>query len=219
MKNPLKQIKITQLFGANPDMYKRYGMKGHNGLDFRATVGTPVYAAHDGALDNIDTSSGYGKHILIKNKEYVTCYAHLSNFKEQTNPNVITGDLIGYTGNTGNSTGPHLHFGVRQLDINGNIKDYDNGYWGWQNPLPYFEPEAEAKSLINRIFNIFSAHIAKPKGALAIIPDDHGKLYLIINGEKHEAVGKDKIIEAMLVLLAVGVSKSDISKIPTGEKI
>ncbi len=217
MKNPLKEIKITQPFGVNPEMYKVYGMKGHNGLDFAAPINTEVYAAIDGHATSKQDKNGYGNHIIQINKEYAVCYAHLFESKVPQGAFVKTGQLIGYTGNTGNSTGPHLHFGVRELDPEGNIEDYNNGFWGWKDPIPYFEPEAEAKLLIARIYNQFSGQILKPKAALVIIPDDHGKVYLIKNGQKHEAKGKEKIIEAILGVVSMGVSKSDISKIPEGK--
>ena len=219
MKNPLKEINITQAFGANPDKYKVYGMKGHNGLDFRASIGTPVFAAHDGEIKTKVDDTGYGKHAIVANKEFVTCYAHLERFAAVPQSKVQAGDLIGFTGNTGNSTGPHLHFGVRELDMEGNIRDYDNGYWGWKNPIPYFEPEAEANSLIGRIFSIFKQQQIEPKAALAIIPDDHGRVYLIKNGEKREAKDTGKIIEAILAVNSVGISQSDISKIKTGRNL
>lgn len=122
LKWPLDQVLITQYFGntsfatANPSFYKG---KGHNGIDFRASVGTPVKASASGvvqATGNTDLVAGcysYGKWILIKhNNGLSTIYAHLSLISVTQGQNVIVGDTIGYSGNTGLTTGPHLHFGV-----------------------------------------------------------------------------------------------------------
>ena len=219
MKKPLKHIRITQHFGENHAMYKVYGMKGHNGLDFGAETDTEVYATIDGEIDNIPDKSGYGMHVVQVNNEYAVIYAHLSKFEAPQGSEVNAGTLIGRIGMTGNTTGPHLHFGVRILDKEGNIENYDNGYWGWVDPIPLLEPEEEAKSILNKIFELFKVRCSNPAAALIIIPDDYGRVYLVKNNEKRLAEGKDKIIEAILATLSVGVSKSDASKIRTGSKI
>lgn len=108
---------ITQHMG---EVSKLYRGKPHNGLDIGAPVGTPVFAAESGlvlAVDNNDKSSWqkyqYGKYVLIKHENgLATLYAHLSKQNVIKGQNVSRGDLIGYVGNTGYSTGPHLHFGV-----------------------------------------------------------------------------------------------------------
>jgi len=109
--------RITQHQGEVSYLYRG---KPHNGLDIGAPIGTPVYAADDGvveAADNNDKNSyrryQYGKYVLIKhNNNLATLYAHLSRYTVGKGANVRRGDLIGYSGNTGYSTGPHLHFGV-----------------------------------------------------------------------------------------------------------
>lgn len=117
---PLDKIKITQYFG-NTKFAKSgaYNGKGHNGVDFRASLGTKVKAALTGIVEmtgNTDEVKGcysYGKYVLIKhNNGLSTLYAHLSFIKVNKGDAVITGDTIGYSGNTGYSTGPHLHFTV-----------------------------------------------------------------------------------------------------------
>lgn len=120
---PIKLVKdggigrITQRVGEISYLYKG---KPHNGLDIGAPIGTPVYAAEDGiiaAVDNNDRSYyrkyQYGKYIFIKhNNNMSTLYAHLSKQIVRVGDGVKRGDLIGYSGNTGYSTGPHLHFGA-----------------------------------------------------------------------------------------------------------
>jgi murein DD-endopeptidase MepM/ murein hydrolase activator NlpD len=113
---------VTQFFGNTPFATQNpqvYGGKGHNGIDFRASVGTRVMAASDGMVEdvgNTDTIPGcysYGKWVLIKhNNGLSTLYAHLSLIKVQKGQNVKRGELIGYSGQTGYATGSHLHFTV-----------------------------------------------------------------------------------------------------------
>lgn len=119
---PLDRIKVTQLFGGtefaqtNPGVY---GRPFHNGTDFAAPVGTTVKAALSGVVKgtgNTDSVKGcysYGKWILVEHFNGLsTLYAHLSLIKVGEGDKVTTSDILGYTGNTGYSTGPHLHFAV-----------------------------------------------------------------------------------------------------------
>ncbi|MBT4207679.1 peptidoglycan DD-metalloendopeptidase family protein [bacterium] len=117
---PLDSVKVTQYFG-NTEFAQSggYNGNGHNGMDFRASSGTKVKAALTGvvtAVGNTDAVPGcysYGKFLLIKhNNGLTTLYAHLSFISAKKGDTVITGDTIGYSGNTGYSTGPHLHFTV-----------------------------------------------------------------------------------------------------------
>jgi len=109
--------RITQHQGEVSYLYRG---KPHNGLDIGAPLGTPVYAADDGVVEAVDNNDKnfyrkyqYGKYVLIKhNNNLATLYAHLSRYTVGKGANVRKGDLIGYSGNTGYSTGPHLHFGV-----------------------------------------------------------------------------------------------------------
>lgn len=98
----------------------------HRAIDLRAAVGTPVYAAEDGTVDWVQAWDGhstsgdqsYGNLVRIRHADYndgklQTLYAHLKESKVKYGQTVKEGELIGYSGNTGNSTGPHLHFEVR----------------------------------------------------------------------------------------------------------
>lgn len=91
---------------------KRY--RAHLGVDYAAPTGTPIKSSGNGTVTFIGTQGGYGKVIKIKHASgYTTLYAHLSRFaKIKTGQKVKQGELIGYVGSTGMSTGPHLHFGV-----------------------------------------------------------------------------------------------------------
>jgi murein DD-endopeptidase MepM/ murein hydrolase activator NlpD len=88
--------------------------KMHNGIDFAASIGTPVYATADGSVTKVDVRfSGYGKMVEIDHGfGYRTRYAHMHDFAVKRGQQVKRGDLIGYVGNTGLSTAPHLHYEV-----------------------------------------------------------------------------------------------------------
>ena len=97
---------------------KTQGIHGNNGVDFGANIGTPVYAALDGVVTltrgGDSWNGGYGNYIVIKhNNGTQTLYAHLSNISINKGQNVERGQVIGKSGNSGQSTGPHLHFEVR----------------------------------------------------------------------------------------------------------
>jgi murein DD-endopeptidase MepM/ murein hydrolase activator NlpD len=88
--------------------------KMHTGIDFAATIGTPIYSTADGTIDVVDVSfSGYGKMIEIDHGfGYRTRYAHMHDFAARKGQKIKRGELIGYVGNTGLSTAPHLHYEV-----------------------------------------------------------------------------------------------------------
>jgi murein DD-endopeptidase MepM/ murein hydrolase activator NlpD len=115
---PLTNVRITQYFGDTAfSRTAAYKGNGHNGIDLGAAIGTPVLSALDGVV--WDTNLGvapncqYGKWVLIKHADGLsTLYAHLSSIKVSAGQSVSTGDVLGYSGETGYATGPHLHFGV-----------------------------------------------------------------------------------------------------------
>jgi murein DD-endopeptidase MepM/ murein hydrolase activator NlpD len=119
---PVDNVFITQYFGSTPFATKNpqvYNGSGHNGVDFRASIGTPIKASKSGvvvAIGNTDAQCrgvSYGKWVLIEhNNNLSTLYAHLSLIKVQKGQKIALGELVGYSGNTGYVTGPHLHFGV-----------------------------------------------------------------------------------------------------------
>jgi len=88
-------------------------LKMHKGMDFTAPVGTEIYSTGDGIVEKIGWTGGYGKTILINHGYgYKTRYAHCSKYNCRRGQKVKRGDLIGYVGNTGQSTAPHLHYEV-----------------------------------------------------------------------------------------------------------
>lgn len=116
---PLESVRVTQYFGNTAFAASgAYNGKGHNGIDLAASIGTPIHAALSGvvqATGNTDTAGCYsfGKWVFIKHGNGLsTMYAHLSQIDVAGGQSVATGQLIGYSGETGYATGPHLHFGV-----------------------------------------------------------------------------------------------------------
>lgn len=86
----------------------------HQGIDIANQTGTPIYATASGTVSRVDFDPGYGKRIIINHRGgYETVYAHLYGFLVQTGESVTKGQIIGLMGNTGLSTGPHLHYEVR----------------------------------------------------------------------------------------------------------
>jgi murein DD-endopeptidase MepM/ murein hydrolase activator NlpD len=116
---PVDQPFVTQKFGRTVDARRLYSSGTHNGIDFRASRGTPVKAAADGIVvatgdtDQICRWASYGKWVLVRHQNGLsTLYAHLDLIKVKEGDGVSTGSLIGYSGFTGYATGPHLHFTV-----------------------------------------------------------------------------------------------------------
>lgn len=120
---PLDTVRITQFFGNTlfaSQNAQIYNGNGHPGVDFGIPVGTKIRVADDGVIEgtgNTDTVPpkcySYGKWILVRHSNGLsTLYAHLSMIKANSGDVVKRGDVIGYSGNTGYSTGPHLHFSV-----------------------------------------------------------------------------------------------------------
>lgn len=106
---------ITAYFGKKRNHPKISKGKIHSGIDIRAIIGTPVLAAADGLIIKAATKGDWGNLIIISHSDgYETWYAHLQGFNIKEKQEVKKGDIIGYVGNTGLSTGPHLHYEVKQ---------------------------------------------------------------------------------------------------------
>ncbi len=117
---PVDSVNITQYFGNTAFAASgAYNGKGHNGIDLAASVGTPIRSALAGTVigtGNTDAVRGcysFGKWVMVKHANGLsTMYAHLSVISVSQGAQVDTGQLLGYSGETGYATGPHLHFGV-----------------------------------------------------------------------------------------------------------
>jgi murein DD-endopeptidase MepM/ murein hydrolase activator NlpD len=114
LRTPLDVVRVTSKFGMRKHPILGYS-RMHKGVDFAAGTGTPIFAAGNGVIARIEKQRGYGNYILIRhNSKYSTAYAHMSRFAKglKKGSKVNQGDVIGYVGSTGMSTGPHLHYEV-----------------------------------------------------------------------------------------------------------
>ena len=114
LKTPLDGAKLSSGFGMRKHPISGFN-KMHKGIDFAAPKGTPIYAGGNGVIEFVGRNGGYGKYIRIRhNNNYKTAYAHLSGYKSGISKGVRVnqGDVIGFVGSTGISTGPHLHYEI-----------------------------------------------------------------------------------------------------------
>jgi len=128
---PVKNEDLKRMasgFGYRSDPFTK-ARKMHEGMDFTAPTGTPIYATGDGVVKNADNSlSGYGNHIEITHGfGYLTLYGHLSKYKVRAGQRVKRGDVIGFVGSTGRSEAPHLHYEVHK---DGKVVNPINFYYG-----------------------------------------------------------------------------------------
>ena len=114
MQTPIDGARMSSGFGMRRHPVLGYN-RMHKGVDFAAPTGTPIYAAGDGVIDKIGRNGGYGNYIRIRHVNSLkTAYAHMHKFAKgmSKGKRVKQGDVIGYVGTTGRSTGPHLHYEV-----------------------------------------------------------------------------------------------------------
>ncbi len=109
---------VTQPFGANPHIYTRFGMPGHEGLDIRALMNTNIYCCADGEVYMVHTnakSHAYGIHIRVRHKDgYKTVYGHLAQPLVKLGQEIVAGQVIAKADSTGASTGSHLHLTLKR---------------------------------------------------------------------------------------------------------
>jgi murein DD-endopeptidase MepM/ murein hydrolase activator NlpD len=131
---------MTQAWGRNADFYKQFTydgvpLRGHNGLDFGLPVGTPLLAVDDAEVirSGFDPG-GFGNYVLLDHLWGESLYAHLDRVDVRAGDRLNEGDQLGLSGNTGMSTGPHLHFSIR-------IHPYErkDGWGGFSDPAPFME--------------------------------------------------------------------------------
>jgi murein DD-endopeptidase MepM/ murein hydrolase activator NlpD len=128
---PVDGVTLTSGFGMRDHPILRRRAR-HNGVDLAAPHGTPVFATADGIVEMAQWYSTYGNYVQIGHGAGMeTRYAHLSSYTVDSGSQVRAGDLIGYVGSTGRSTGPHLHYEVRVSDEP-------------VNPIPYMVAQIDA---------------------------------------------------------------------------
>ena len=116
---------ITAYFGEKGKYSKVNKNVSHTGIDIRAAIGTPVFATADGTILKASINGDWGNLIIISHTDgFETWYAHLNGFNINENQDVKKGAIIGYVGSTGKSTGPHLHYEVKQNGKQLNPLDY-----------------------------------------------------------------------------------------------
>ena len=130
--NPLENLSgenfLLALVDCDDAYISRYyeGYEGHKGVDIVAPEGKKIYAAEDGIVSRtVVMNMGYGNHLIIDNDEYRTLYAHCLELLVNKGDYVKQGDVIAFVGNTGNSTGAHLHFEVIEYESNERINPAD----------------------------------------------------------------------------------------------
>jgi len=123
LTNPRPEARQSSPFGTRRYYGRKSGSGFHNGIDFEGKTGDPIYAAADGVINHQGWYFNYGRTVKLSHADsFETLYAHMSRFAEGMGPGtrVRKGDLIGYVGSTGRSTGAHLHFSVI---VNGQFVD------------------------------------------------------------------------------------------------
>jgi len=139
LTKPLDNCYITQPFGVDwvgNNFYKGLGLKGHNGIDFSAYNGTPCYSVFNGVVNDVWEDEFGGKQITIISEDgkFEAVYAHMQEITVKGGDRLAAGQQIGKTDSSGKwCFGAHLHFGLKPIP-----KNYNNGYNGAIDPLPFF---------------------------------------------------------------------------------
>lgn len=183
---------VTQWFGENPELYSRFGLAHHNGIDLVAPHGTPIYSVCDGTVYAVkNQEDGYGRHVRIKTSPVKEIseqwtYGHLDTITVKRGQKVKAGDQIGTMGNTGfvvsgatpfwkhnPYAGTHLHITLRKM-WGDTVLDYENGVKGAIDPMPLLKKtklsdEEMAKyltiiSLLNQVVGLYKKLIETKNG-------------------------------------------------------
>lgn len=157
LKTPVDGAKITSGFGMRHHPILGFS-KMHKGVDFGVPPGTPIMAAGDGTIEMAGPNGAYGNYVRIRHSSgYATAYAHMSRFAQgiHTGKRIAQGQIVGFVGSTGRSTGPHLHYEV----LMGNAQ---------MNPMSIKMPTGI--KLAGREFDRFQSARRQADGMLAKIP-------------------------------------------------
>lgn len=168
LRSPVKFSRITSRFSSGRFHPILKTWRAHTGVDYGAPTGTPVMATASGRVIHVGAKGGYGNTVILKHGgSYSTLYAHLSRYHSgvRVGSYVDQGDVVGYVGNTGLATGPHLHY---EFQVNGSHR----------NPLTYQFPQAEPiaaeyKKEFLEAARIWSARLdAVSRRTLAMAPEE-----------------------------------------------
>jgi len=199
LRLPVKDVCVNQPFGVNyVDFYQKLGYKGHNGIDFKARNGCPLYACFDGIINYCGTDSQGGIQVDIWNRGgYKAIYYHLKDYTVKQGQGVKAGDIIGHADNTGlYTTGDHLHFGLKEVNSKGETLYWNNGYNGALNPAPFFTAAYDGTIISNKDWDKSRAYHryyrGRPKGGyvneIKVIPYMIRRLKRLPNNEEINAV-------------------------------
>lgn len=131
---------LTQEWGTNAAFYQRFSyngvpLRGHNGLDFGLPEGTELLATDHGEVIEIGyEANGFGNYIKLRHSWGESLYAHMSVISAQKNQVMAQEEVLGLSGNTGGSTGPHLHFSIRIFPC-----ERSDGWGGFSDPMPFMD--------------------------------------------------------------------------------
>jgi len=161
---PIEGVRLSSSYGMRTHPVLG-GRRAHNGVDLAAPTGTPIYATGDGAVSKAEWFSSYGLYVALEHgSDIQTRYAHMSRLNVRAGQQVRKGDIIGFVGTTGRSTGPHLHYEVRVAGRS-------------VNPMPYMQADD------------FHQDTA-PRAALASGQNTPALQIMIANQAAKEAAGK-----------------------------
>ncbi len=157
LKSPLKYANVTSRFGSRFHPVLKY-MKAHNGVDYGAAVGTPVWAPSDGTVSRVSYDGANGNLLCIKHLNgFETCYAHLHKVHVRPGQKVHQKQVVALTGNTGRSTGPHLHYALKR---NGQFVNPLAQNFPRADPLPKAELPRFAESIRPLVTQLDSVNVA-----------------------------------------------------------
>jgi len=148
---------ISQFFGENPEMYKPFGLSGHNGIDFAIPTGNRIVTPHGGIVkEAYFDENGYGNYVKIENATEGSVLGHLLSISVKIGQALIEGDTIGISDNTGWSTGAHLHWGYYKFP-----RDRSNGYNGFIDQYPIIKPLMVQEGVMTIEKKVFEELITK----------------------------------------------------------
>jgi len=173
MKTPIDGARLSSGFGTRRHPILGY-QKAHKGVDFAAARGTPIMAAGDGVVERAGPYGTFGNYVRIRHAQgYKTAYAHMNAVKKgvRTGVRVRQGDIIGYVGSTGRSTGPHLHYEVHLKDkpVNPQSLKIATGYELGGKELQRFKEERD------RIDGMRAAHANSRPEESGLLADNRAK--------------------------------------------
>lgn len=167
MRFPVDNPVITQGYQANKNLFG-YGPFGHTGVDLRASIGTPIRAVHTGTVSGVGIDPSYvgGMYVIVSGPGGYKAYTgHMSRIDVKYGQSVSEGQLIGLSGDTGFTTGPHVHFQVR--DASGNLV----------NPLSLITNNQGAEMTTLQVVRILAERVLGRRGAINGACDDDLKKY------------------------------------------